>query len=61
MPAPPRRSPDDLVWLARQIEDSPLLPEAALRAHWRTLLPWLDADARYALAATLLWAQQSVD
>jgi hypothetical protein len=57
----PRRSPDDLAWLAERIAESPLLPDATLRAHWRTLLPWLDVDARYGLAATLLWAEQSRD
>ena len=30
------------------------LPEAALRRHWRLLVPWLPIAARYELAAILL-------
>jgi hypothetical protein len=42
------------------LERSPLLPDAALRQHWRELLPWLSASDRYELVATLLAAQAAV-
>jgi hypothetical protein len=58
-PQPPTGSPDDLVWLAGLIARSPLLPDARLRRAWRTVLPWLAVDARYALAATLLRIEQA--
>src|SRR5438105_3325724 len=47
----PSGSPDDLAWLASRIDASPLLPDPRLRRYWRIILAWLDADARYALAA----------
>ncbi len=52
-------SPDDLDWLARLVERSPLLPDPALRVHWQAVLPWLAAPDRYELAATLLEAEQA--
>jgi hypothetical protein len=47
-------APDDDPWLARLVGQTPLLPDATLRHHWRTLIPWLPKDLRYELAATLL-------
>ncbi|MBV9543188.1 MAG: hypothetical protein JOY61_02290 [Chloroflexi bacterium] len=47
-------SPEDRTYLAGLIERSPLLPEARLRAHWLGLLPWLEVDERYELAAVLV-------
>ena len=52
-------TPDDVDWLAQLVARSPLLPEAGLRRAWRTVLPWLDVEARYALAATLLSTEQA--
>jgi hypothetical protein len=36
------------------IARSPLLPDAALRRHWRRLVPWLPPAARDELADILL-------
>ena len=47
-------SPENDGWLKALVERSPLLPEAALRRHWRLLVPWLPIAARYELAAVLL-------
>jgi hypothetical protein len=52
-------SPEDDEWLSRLIERSPLLPDAALRRHWRVVLPWLRIEDRYALAGLLLEAEQA--
>jgi len=54
----PDGSPDDPAWLAALVDHSPLLPEPALRTHWRSLIPWLGSAARYELAATLLDAER---
>jgi hypothetical protein len=48
------RSPDDLRWLTDLIRSSPLMVDRTVRQHWLTLLPWLDAGTRYALAGILL-------
>ena len=53
-------SPEDNAWLSELIERSPLLRDAALRRHWRTLIPWLPVAARYELAATLVEVEQTV-
>jgi hypothetical protein len=53
-------SPEDAQWLAWLVERSPLLPEPRLRQQWRTLIPWLPNDLRYALAATLLDVEHSL-
>lgn len=53
-------SPEDISWLIGLIQHTPLLPEPALRAQWRQVLPWLDADARYSLAATLLAVEREL-
>ena len=47
-------SPENDAWLEALVERSPLLPDAALRRHWRLLVPWLPVAARYELAAILL-------
>jgi hypothetical protein len=47
-------SPEDDLWLGQLVEHSPLLPDAALRRHWRQVIPWLSIPARYELAAILL-------
>jgi hypothetical protein len=52
-------APEDLAWLHAQLDGSPLLPDAQLKAHWHTVLPWLDTDTRYALAALLAWADHA--
>lgn len=46
-------SPENDEWLRVLVERSPLLPDAALRAHWRRVIPWLPTAARYELAAIL--------
>ncbi len=46
--------PDDLDWLSELVGRSPVVANARRRAHWQTLLPWLDTGERYALAAALL-------
>jgi hypothetical protein len=57
----PADSPDDLDWLARLLDRSPLGLDATVRGHWRRLLPWLSADARYELAAILRELERAVD
>lgn len=52
-------SPDDLAWLAGLVRRSALLPDATTRSDWVRVLPWLDAAARYELAATLLQVEQA--
>jgi hypothetical protein len=47
-------APDDDAWLAALVRRSPLLPDATLRRHWQTLIPWLRAQERYTLAGVLL-------
>jgi hypothetical protein len=47
-------SPESDAWLNKLIDRSPLLPEASLRRHWRTVLPALPIALRYELAAILL-------
>lgn len=46
--------PDDPAWLRALIARSPLLPDATLRAHWQSLVPWLPVELRYELAGILL-------
>jgi hypothetical protein len=52
--------PDDLAWLDALVARSPLLPDARLRRHWRTVLPWLSTPARYKLAASLRSVEQAL-
>jgi hypothetical protein len=47
-------SPENDEWLGELIDRSPVLPDATLRRHWRTVVPWLTTAARYELAAILL-------
>ena len=47
-------SPESDAWLARLIDRSPLVPDARLRRHWRTVIPSLPVPLRYELAAILL-------
>jgi hypothetical protein len=54
-------SPDDLAWLGRLIERSPLLPDVTLRGHWCALLPWIGSAERYELAAALRAAEIAAD
>jgi hypothetical protein len=47
-------APESDAWLQTLVDQSPLLPDPSIRAHWRTLVPWLPIQARYELAAILL-------
>ena len=47
-------APESDVWLQALVAHSPLLADPTVRAHWRRLVPWLSAPARYELAAILL-------
>jgi hypothetical protein len=47
-------SPESDDWLTRLIDRSPLLPDAALRRHWRRVVPSLPIALRYELAAILV-------
>jgi hypothetical protein len=53
-------SPENDVWLRALLRRSPLLSDAALRRHWRNLVPWLPVAARYELAAILLEVERAV-
>lgn len=53
-------SPEDGAWLTELIRHTPLLPDAASRAQWLRVLPWLDTEARYALAAALLGVERAL-
>ncbi|HEY0581401.1 MAG TPA: hypothetical protein VGE94_04415 [Chloroflexota bacterium] len=53
-------SPEDDAWLRALVDRSPLVPEPALRAHWRTLIPGLPVTARYELAAILVEVERSL-
>jgi hypothetical protein len=46
--------PESDTWLKKLIDRSPLLPDASLRGHWRTVVPSLPTALRYELAAILL-------
>ena len=54
-------APESDAWLEALIERSPLLPDAALRRHWRTLIPWLPNELRYELAGALLETERALD
>jgi hypothetical protein len=45
---------EDAQELRSLIRRADLLPEAALRRHWQTVLDWLPPAARYELADILL-------
>jgi hypothetical protein len=47
-------TPADAAWLSALVERTPLLPDATLRQHWQTVIPWLPTAERYELAAILL-------
>jgi hypothetical protein len=47
-------SPESVRWLRQLIDRSPLLPDAALRRHWREVIPFLPTASRYELAAILV-------
>jgi hypothetical protein len=53
-------SPESDAWLKQLIDRSPLLPEAALRAHWRKVIPLLPTALRYELAAILLEVEHTL-
>jgi len=53
-------APENDAWLQDLVHRSPLLPDAALRRHWRLLVPWLPIAARYELAAILLEIERAV-
>jgi hypothetical protein len=53
-------SPESDDWLGQLIERSPLLPDAAIKRHWRAVVPRLPTPARYALAAILLEVEIAV-
>jgi hypothetical protein len=44
---------DDVAWLDALVAGSPLLPDAALRRHWRKVIAWLPLAAREELAEVL--------
>ena len=46
--------PEKTEWLVELVGRSSLLPDQALRDHWRRVIPWLSISARYSLAAVLL-------
>jgi hypothetical protein len=52
-------SPESDDWLRDLIDRSPLLPDAAIRRHWRIVVPRLPIQARYELAAILLEVELS--
>jgi hypothetical protein len=47
-------APENDAWLKQLVSRSPLVPDASLRRHWRTVIPWLPVALRYELAAILL-------
>ncbi|MDQ6673626.1 MAG: hypothetical protein M3069_23270 [Chloroflexota bacterium] len=47
-------SPESDAWLAALVDRSALVPEASLRRHWRSVIPWLPITLRYELAAILV-------
>jgi hypothetical protein len=47
-------APEDPAWLAGVVDRSPALPDDALRAHWKRVLPWLPVELRYELAGILM-------
>jgi hypothetical protein len=49
----------DTQWLEALVADSPLLPEAALRQHWRRVIAWLPLAARDELAEIVLSVEAS--
>jgi hypothetical protein len=49
----PEASPEDPAWLQTLVQQTPLLPDPGLRAHWIRVIPWLGVAARYELAAAL--------
>ncbi len=53
-------SPESDDWLRTVVQGSPLLPDAALRRHWHTVIPWLPTAARYELAAILLEVEHAL-
>jgi hypothetical protein len=53
-------SPESDAWLTRLIDRSPLVPEAALRGHWRTVIPSLPIALRYELAAILVEVEHTL-
>ena len=53
-------SPESDDWLRELIDRSPLLPDAAIRRHWRTVVSRLPTQARYELAAILLEGELGV-
>ncbi len=53
-------SPESDAWLQALIERTPLLPEAALRRHWRTVIPRLPIPLRYELAAILVEVERAL-
>ena len=53
-------APENDRWLVQLIRRTPLLPDAMLRRHWQTVIPWLPKDLRYELAATLLEIERAL-
>jgi hypothetical protein len=47
-------TPEDPDWLAALVKRSPVLPDPALREHWRTVITWLPTQLRYELAGILM-------
>ncbi|MBV9358672.1 MAG: hypothetical protein JO023_24455 [Chloroflexi bacterium] len=56
----PTARPEDLDWLRALAGRSPVVTGERRRAHWQTLLPWLDTSERYAFAAALLEVEQQL-
>jgi hypothetical protein len=55
----PESADSDNAWLDGLIARSPALADAALRRHWRRLVPWLPPAARDELADILLEFEQT--
>jgi hypothetical protein len=53
-------SPEDDVWLRALVDRSPLLPNAALKRHWKRIVPALPVPARYELAAILVGVERDL-
>ena len=53
-------SPENDAWLRALVQRSPLLPEAALKRHWKNIVPALPIAARYELAAILVGVERDL-
>jgi hypothetical protein len=53
-------SPESDDWLKKLIDHSPLVTDASLRRHWRTVIPALPVALRYELAAMLVEVEHTL-